>query len=293
MINFLRYRFLCGAISLSVAIAAIAGYFYLGGFRYSVDFTGGTQVLLGFESPVSSEQIKGILEKEGYIGLTTREFSKNEVLVRVQEFSNDVKGIGDRICGIVEKEIPGNKATILATDGVGSGVGAALRTQSTKAIVIALLLMLLYISIRFQFAFAFGAVVAIFHDAIAILAIFLFFHKEISSDIIAAILALLGYSINDTIVIFSRIRENMKSMRGASIYDIVNTSINQTLRRTVLTSLSTALAVAALLFFGGEALRDFSLALLIGIIVGTYSSIYIASAVMLMFYRGKKEIVAS
>lgn len=289
MINFLRYRFICGFSSVLVMVACIVGYFYLGGFRYSVDFTGGTQVLLGFEKKVSSEEVKTVLEKAGFGSVALREFSEKELLVRVQEFANDAKGVGERIKGVIEKEIPENQVTILSTDGVGAGVGAELRTQSTKAIIIGLLLMLLYIAIRFQFAFAVGAVVAIFHDALAILAVFLFFNKEISIDVIGAILAMLGYSINDTIVIFARIRENMKLMHNASLTDIVNTSINQTLRRTILTSFSTALTVIALLLFGGETLRDLSLALLIGIVVGTYSSIYIASAVMLLLYKDNKK----
>jgi len=148
-------------------------------------------------------------------------------------------------------------------------------------------------SIRFQFAFAVGAVIALLHDAVAVLAVFLFFNREISIDVIGAILAMLGYSVNDTIVIFSRIRENMKNVRDVSIYDIINLSINQTLSRTILTSLATALTVASLLIFGGEALKDLALSLLIGIIVGTYSSIYIASAVMMLLHKdGKKKIIS-
>jgi preprotein translocase SecF subunit len=140
---------------------------------------------------------------------------------------------------------------------------------------------------RFKFAFAAGTVVALLHDAIAILACFLFLDKDISLNMIGAILTVLGYSINDTVVIFTRIRNNLKHSSGQSMHDVVNMSINQTLRRTLLTSFATTLVVASLFIFGGEVLRDLSLALLVGIIVGTYSSIYIASPVMMMLNKAK------
>ena len=177
----------------------------------------------------------------------------------------------------------------MQADSVGPGVGATLRHDSFKAIAIALLLMLLYIAIRFKFAFAVGAVVALFHDAFVILAFFLLTNKEISVDVIGAILAVLGYSVNDTIVIFNQIRENMKKLKGMPIDKIVNISISQTLRRTLLTSFATALVVISLLAVGGEALRNLSIALLLGIVFGTYSSIYIASPVMLLLYKDEKN----
>src|SRR3972149_3875764 len=158
MINFLKYRYICGGLSLFAVVATIVGYFVMGGFQYSVDFTGGTQVLLKFKDPVSSTQVKEILEKQGIQGLVMREFSPTEVLVRVKEFSNDTRGFSEQVRGFVEKGLAGNVVTILSTDSVGAGVGAALRTKSTWAILLALLLMLLYIGIRFQIAFAAGAV---------------------------------------------------------------------------------------------------------------------------------------
>ncbi len=156
--------------------------------------------------------------------------------------------------------------------------------------MLGLILMLMYIAWRFwSFAYASGAIVALFHDAIVILLFFLLFDKEISMNVIGAIMAVLGYSVNDTIVIFSRIRENLKSMRGVSTDQVVNISLNQTLRRTILTSASTGLVVMALILLGGEALRDLSLALFIGIVFGTYSSIYIASPVMLLLYNKEQK----
>jgi preprotein translocase subunit SecF len=295
MINFLKYRLYCGIFSALFLLASLGVYIYKWQTRgytfvYSVDFTGGTQVLLKFEKPVSICHLKDILEKNGWKNPVTREFSApEEVLIRVSEFSNDAKGLAERMRGVIQTEIPDNPVSILQSEGVGPGVGQSLRWNFFWAVLIALIAILMYIAIRFwSFSFAVGAIVALIHDPLAILGIFLMFDREISINVIGVILAVIGYSINDTIVIFSRIRDNLNKMRGASLYEIVNVSLNKTLRRSVLTSLATALTVCSMLFFGGEALRDFSLALLVGIIIGTYSSIYIASPVMMLLYKEGK-----
>lgn len=295
MINFLKYRFVYGMFSLMFLLASLGVYIYKWQTRgytfvYSVDFTGGTQVLLKFQRPVNVCELKDILENNGWKNPITREFSApEEVLVRVSEFSNDPKGLAERMRQAIEAKMPDNQVTILQNEAVGPGVGQALRWNFFWAVLIALIAILIYIAIRFwSFAFAAGAIVALIHDPVAILGVFLMFDREISINVIGVILAVIGYSINDTIVIFSRIRDNLVKMKGASLYEIVNTSINKTLRRSVLTSLATALTVLAMLIFGGEALRDFSLALLIGIVFGTYSSIYIASPVMMWLYKEGK-----
>lgn len=285
MIDFLRYKYVCALFSLIIFITTIGAYFYRGGFNYSVDFTGGTQVLLKFTNSVGVEEVKEVLKHQGYKGVDVREFSKNELLIRVQEFISDIKGVAEKIRSTLQQKFVNNDITILQTDSVGAGIGSNLRADSIKAIIIALLLMLVYIGFRFKFAFALGAVVALFHDAIVILAFFLITNKEISIDVIGAILTILGYSVNDTIVIFNQIRQNLKKMKDVSLDKIVNISINQTLRRTILTSFATTLVVASLIAVGGESLRSLSLALLIGIVFGTYSSIYMASPVMLLFYK--------
>lgn len=292
MIDFLKYRFVCGLFSLAMFATFVGVYTYKRAktgqaFTYSVEFTGGTQVLLEFDKPVKSSQIVEILENNGWPGAITREFGPKEILVRVKDFSNDVTGLGEKIRSTVEKSLD-TPVKVLQIDSIGQGVGQTLAWNSAKAIAIGLILMLLYIGYRFwSFAYGLGAVVALFHDAIAILLFFLLFNKEISANVISAILAVLGYSINDTIVIFTQIRENIKAMPNLPISQVVNISLNQTLRRTILTSVSTALIVLSLIILGGEALRDLSTALLIGIIFGTYSSIYIASPVMLMFNKNQ------
>lgn len=291
MIDFLKYRWLMGVYSIVILVSFIGvslykHYHYGSAFSYSVEFTGGTQVLLKFEKDVSPNAVRDIIHANGWAGAITRDFSSTEILVRVKEFSNDSQGLANRIRETVQQAIPDNQVTILQSEAVGPGIGKTLRSQSIKAIIIALIAMLAYIALRFwSFAFAVGAVVALFHDAIVMLAAFLFLDREISINVIGAILAVLGYSINDTIVIFAQIRENIKKMGSVALSEVVNISLNQTFRRTLLTSFSTALTVGSMFFLGGEALRDFSLALLIGIIFGTYSSIYIASPVMMLLYR--------
>lgn len=293
MINFLKYRKLTALSSLAliVAFGGVAVYRQQtrgSVYTYSVDFTGGTQVLFAFDETVDSAQIKQIIADNGWANSSTREFGKNEIMVRVSEFEGDTLGLGERMKAAIQQALPGNTVRILQTESVGAGVGADLRGKSARAIFVAMILMLLYIATRFwSFAFAAGAIIALVHDAIVMLAIFLFLDREISINFIAAILTVLGYSINDTIVIFSQIREFMRKRKDVPLAETVNESLNYTLRRTMLTSISTGLPVLVMLIFGGEALQDFSLALLIGVIFGTYSSIYIASPIMMLLQPKK------
>lgn len=288
MIDFLRVRYFTAAFSLLMFFSFIGLMVYRYQqrgqvFSYSIDFTGGTQVLLKFDKPVKASDVCCIIENAGWQGAETREFAQDEVLVRVKEFVNDAKGLSERMREALLTQMSDYQITIEQSDAVGSGVGETLRMKSWYAVLVALIAMLIYIAFTFwSWAYAAGAIIALFHDASVILFMFALFDFEISINVIGAILAVLGYSINDTIVIFSQIRENSATMGGSSLYNIVNVSLNQTLRRTILTSLSTAIPVCIMYFFGGEALKDFSFALLIGIIFGTYSSIYIASPIMML-----------
>ncbi len=292
MIDFLKLRWVAFITSFVIIGGFFGTYIYRehvgeSPLKFSVDFTGGTVVRFDFDKPVAANEIRKILDKSGWPGSTIREFtSDNSVLVRVQAFESDSMGLALRMKNAISEALPDVGITITQSESVGQTIGASLRKDSIWAVLLALIAMLIYIILRFRsLGFALGAVVALFHDAIAILAVFMFFGLEISVNVIMAILAILGYSINDTIVIFTQIRKNLTSMRSASMYEIVNTSINQMLRRTLLTSLSTGLTVTALLVLGGETLRNLSIALLIGIIFGTYSSIYIASSVMMLIYK--------
>ncbi len=293
MINFLKYRGITALTSvlLIVAFGVVAAYRYQtrgSVFTYSVDFTGGTQVLFKFDTPVDNALVRNIIAEKGWSNPSARPFGENEVLVRVKEYESDATGLGQRMQTTLQAAFPDNTVTMIQTESVGSGIGAGLRGKSIRAVLMVLLLMLLYIGLRFwSFAFATGAVVALIHDGIIVLAIFLFLDREISNNFIAAVLTVLGYSINDTIIIFSQIREFLRKRTNETLDEIVNKSLNYTLRRTLLTSFATGLPVTVMLIFGGEALRDFSLALLVGIFFGTTSSIYVASPIMMLLYPEK------
>lgn len=295
MIDFLKARTITAVFSLALIGVFIAtGVYRLKTrgevFSYSIDFTGGAQVLLRFAQPVSDGQIKDALGNSGWTGTSVRSFSDNEILVRLKEYSNNVTGLDARIVAALHETMPENAVVVLQSESVGPGVGSMLRWNSFYAIIWALLALLFYIAFRFwSYAFAVGAVVALAHDALIILGIFLILDREISLNVIAAILAVLGYSINDTIVIFSQIRDGLRVRSHETLEYIVNSSLNKTLKRTILTSISTALPAATMLLIGGEALFDFSLALLVGIVFGTYSSIYIASPVMMLLYSKNEK----
>lgn len=291
MINFIKYQRYAALFSLIMLVGFSGFAFYkyrtVGHvFTYSVDFTGGTQVLLKFDKPTSAQELQQILDNNGWTGAITRDFSPEEVMIRVKEFSSDSQGLAERMRQTIITAKPDSDVVILESMAVGPGVGETLRWKSVYTVLIALIVLLGYIMLRFfSFGYALGAVVALFHDAVIMLAAFALFNREISVDVIAAILAVLGYSINDTIVIFSKIRENLKEHTGMPLSQVVNLTLNQTMRRTLLTSISTGLCVLSMLILGGPALFNFSFALLIGIIFGTYSSIYIASPVMMLVNR--------
>ncbi|MBA3953844.1 protein translocase subunit SecF [Candidatus Dependentiae bacterium] len=301
MIDFLKFRPFSAALSVLIFATFIGTYLYKYNtnpnhqtFNYSVDFVGGIQLLLKFDRPVTGEQLVHILDTKGWPGTVTRQFSSTEHLIRVKNEaskSQDVTIEAEKIRTALEVGLGSNKVIVKQTDSVGSGMGSALRAKSLYALLLSLVLMLLYIALRFwSFSYAMGAIVSLFHDALVVLTIFLLFDKEISINVVGAILVVLGYSINDTIVIFSRIRENVQRMPGTPIAQVVNLSINETLSRTLLTTFATTLVVVALLVFGGETLRDLSLALLIGIVFGIYSTIFIACPVMLMLYKDNKAV---
>lgn len=284
-IDFLKLWPISLFVSLLMITSFLGFYFYFKinnpderTFNYSVDFTGGIQLYLKLSKHTGINEIVSVLEKGGLSGSTIREFENNELLVRIKKDSLDVSKEANKVKDLIEINIPDTKVDILQIDSVGSAVGSSLRIKSIYAIVAILILISLYIALRFlSFTYAISAIISLFHDAFVILTIFLIFQKEISINVIQAILAVLGYSINDTIVIFARIRENLKLLKDHSFYDVINISITETLSRTILTTLSTLLAVLSVYILGGEVLRDLSFPLLIGILFGIYSTIFIAT----------------
>lgn len=287
MVHFSQYRIQSALLSLLLIFAGVVAYVYNGGFRYSVDFTGGTDIRMRFEKPENTAAIQKAIHDE-WQGTVYNILDADEIIIRVQDTPETTEDLDQKIQATVDAVSIDNPGTILQKNSLSSAVGESLRYSSLKAIIFALFLMLLYIAFRFQFAFAFGAVMALAHDALTVLAVFLLINREISIDVVGALLAVLGYSINDTIVIFAQIKKNLKAMKGKPLAVIVDTSINQTMRRTILTSASTAIVVGSMFLLGGESIRSLSLAILLGIIFGTYSSVFIASSIMMYFYKEEK-----
>jgi preprotein translocase subunit SecF len=287
MINFLKYRYIFYV--LSIGFLVIGGITYLTkGFQYYVDFAGGSEVRISFKQPLDISDLRKNLGKMGYKDAILQSIGRTNQSFIIQVKIDSEKNIGEKIYHELKTKYKENPVTLESVDWVGPEVGRNIKFNAIISILLSLLLILLYITIRSKYRFAAGAVAAIAHDMLIVLSAFLIMGEQISVHVMAAILTVLGYSLNDSIVIFSRIRENMKKMSETKEEKIVNVSLNQTLRRTLLTSFSTLLAVGSIFLLGGQALRGFSLAMLIGIVVGTYSSIYVASPVMLALKPSEK-----
>ena len=284
---------LLASVALIVLGFATAG---LRGLNLGIDFAGGTLVELKMPRPVDIEDVRRELRAIGMGDSTIQHYgSKNEILIRMMRSPTGIEGFQGQIIEALEVVYGQGAVELRRTEVVGPQVGAALRRQATLAIAYALVGILIYITIRFEFRFAVAAILALVHDVLITLGAFALTNKELSLPVIAAFLAIVGYSLNDTIVVFDRIRENLRLYRRESYEVIINRSINETLSRTILTSLTTLLVVLALFFLGGEVIHDFAFALLVGIIVGTYSSIFIASPLLILWQRfapSKKRLAA-
>lgn len=278
--HFLKYRYVWLAVSILYLIVGIGAYFVKGGFNYYIDFAGGTEVRISFEKAVDSAQVRQAMSKHGWRDASIQSIGNggNEFIIHVSTTTGDAAA---KIKNDLETSIINNKVTINGTQWVGPEVGSETTWNAIMAVLISILVILLYIAFRFEFRFGLGAIVALIHDILAVLVFLLLVGEPISLNILAAVLSVLGYSVHDTIVIFNRMRQNFVKLKGMPEEEIADISINQTLSRTLLTSGATSLAVLAILLWGGETLYGLSLVMLIGIIVGTYSSIYIASPVML------------
>ncbi len=271
-----RWAALLSTILFLLSIISLA----VNGLNWGLDFTGGTQVQLSFPQEANLNQIRDNLEKSGFKEAVVISYgTSKDVLVTISAKKGDKELNKDAVVQQVTQALP--NAKVEQVDYIGPQVGQELATKGALAIVIALLGTMLYIGLRFEFRFAIGSTVALIHDPILILGVFSFFHYEFNLIALAAVLTVIGYSLNDTIVIFDRVRENFRKLRKSSPVDVMNQSINQTLSRTIMTSALTLIVVLALFFLGGSMLHGFALALIIGIVVGTYSSIYVAGSLSL------------
>ncbi|MCH7768605.1 MAG: protein translocase subunit SecF [Nitrospinae bacterium] len=284
------------AISAS-AVLIVIGLLTAGirGLNYGIDFAGGTLVELRMPRDVDIEDVRRELRGIGMGDSTIQHYgSKDEILIRMMRSPKRIEGLQGEIIKALEVVYGQGKIELRRTEVVGPQVGAALRKQAALAMAYALIGILIYITIRFEFRFAVAAILALVHDVLITLGAFAVTNKELSLPVIAAFLTIVGYSLNDTIVVFDRIRENLKLFRRESYEAVFNRSINETLSRTILTSFTTMLVVLALFFLGGEVIHDFAFALLVGIVVGTYSSIFVASPILVFWQRlmpSKKRLV--
>ena len=279
-IDFISKQKITGFLSIALIVAGIASLIMKGGPLLSIDFTGGTVAQVKFEKPVELGQLRETLSDYGFKGAEIVEFgSPDEVLIKTQ-FSGSSSEISEKLTLAL-----GNSFTLRRVESVGPKIGKELQTDALKAIGLALLLILIYITFRFDRYYALGSVMALIHDVLITLGVFSLLDYEINLSIIAAFLTIVGYSLNDTIVVFDRIRENIPKFMKKTLNDVVNISLNETLNRTVITSLTTMMVVVILFLWGGKVINLFAFALIIGVFVGTYSSLFVASPVMVYFEK--------
>jgi preprotein translocase subunit SecF len=289
-VDWLSKRTLFFAISMALLLVGMGALVYHKGFRYGVDFRGGTILRVQFTEPVTADALRSTLPPSTEI--MELKSGKNEMQIQVEEEAGaDASRGREVIDAALNKEFKG-KFTIVAVESVGPKVGERFREQAVQATLYALAGMLLYIAFRFEWVFGAAAVFAVFHDTLITLGFFSLFDYEINLTVIAALLTLVGYSVNDTIVIFDRVRENMKTRRRDDLVNIFNDSINQTMGRTILTSGLTFLTVLALFIFGGDIINNFAFAMVIGIIVGSYSTIAVASPLVLIYMKWRGKLAA-
>jgi preprotein translocase subunit SecF len=278
-----RYSFALSGLLVLLGIIALI-QIGRGGGNLGIDFAGGTAVQLKFEKPVSIEKARETLLKSGLAEVELQEFtSDNKLLVRVKAKTTIEEKVAEKVLEAFRKNFPDNPFVVDASTEIGPTIGQKLQKDALIAIGISMLGIILYVAARFEFRFGIAAAIATFHDVFAVLGIFYFLDKEITLLIVTALLTLAGYSLTDTVVVFDRIRENLKLRHRDPLDVIINKAVNQVLSRTVVVSLTVILVLIPLTLFGGEVLHDFSLALLMGVIVGTYSSVFVASPLLILW----------
>ncbi|MBP9960983.1 protein translocase subunit SecF [Pseudomonas sp. FFUP_PS_473] len=287
-INFMGVRNVAFAVTMLLTVLAFFSWFHKG-LNFGLDFTGGTLIELTYEKPADLGKVREELVKAGFGDAVVQSFgATTDLLVRMP---GDDPQLGNRVAEALRKVSGDNPAVVKRVEFVGPQVGEELRDQGGLGMLLALGGIMIYLAFRFQWKFAVGAIVSLIHDVVVTLGILSFFQITFDLTVLAAVLAIIGYSLNDTIVVFDRVRENFRVLRKASLIENINISTTQTLLRTVATSVSTLLAIAALLFFGGDNLFGFSIALFIGVLAGTYSSIYIANVVLIWLNLSSEDLI--
>ena len=297
-INFMGVRNVAFAITMLLTVLALFSWFHKG-LNFGLDFTSGTSVRLNFSESVVIQDVNDILSANGYENAVIVQFGTDRdirVLLPVDEGiaeanqAQQALAVGETIAELMRQNTSSD-VLLIGSDFVSAKVGDELAEQGGLGMLVALGIIMVYIALRFQFKFSVGAVVALAHDLIITLGIFSLFQLEFNLNTLAAMLAIIGYSLNDTIVVSDRIRENFRRMRKGTPEEMVNVSLNQTLGRTLITSFTTLLVLVSILLIGGEATQGFAIALIIGVVIGTYSSIYIASNIIIMMNVTREDLM--
>ena len=289
-IDFLGKKYIAFIVSGILSVIGVIAIVQIatGRANLGIDFAGGTAIQFKLVKPVALHNVRVAIESSGLKDFDLQDLpSENKILIRVKKADIKLGLISETIENILKEKMPDNKYVVDSTTEIGPKVGGRLRADAAKAVGVAILGILIYVAFRFQFKFGVGATIATFHDVLAVLGLFFIMGREINLILITALLTVAGYSLTDTVVVFDRIRENLKTRQRESVEAVMNMSINEVLSRTIITSMTVLLTSLALFFFGGEVLHDFSLAMIMGVIIGTYSSIFVASPVVLL-WGGKR-----
>ena len=279
-----RIAFIASVLITVIAVGALA----FKGLNLGLDFTGGTLVEVRYQQAPELDELRGQLENAGFEDVQVQTFgATNDILVRLQQtFDNEV---GQQVVDILNTDA--NQVQLVRAEFVGAQVGDQLRDQSGLGMLLALAVVMVYVAFRFQYKFAFGALVALGHDVVIVLGIFALLGLDFDLTVLAAVLAVIGYSLNDTIIVYDRIRENIRRSQIDDMPQIFNEAINQTLARTMATSGTTLLVLLALFFLGGDMIHNFSIALILGIVAGTFSSVYVSAALLLVVKLERKDLI--
>jgi preprotein translocase subunit SecF len=275
-------------LGLLAVVGILAGWANLG-----IDFAGGTAVQLKFDKPLGIEEARKALQTHGLGDAELQEFPQDQkILIRVKTETTIEDEISKQIIEAFQTEFPNHGFVVDSSSSIGPTIGKKLQEDALIAIVLSLMGIMFYVAVRFEFRFGVAAAIATFHDVLAVLGIYFLLNKEITLLVVTALLTLAGYSLTDTVVVFDRIRENLRRRRRETVSDIINSGINQVLSRTLVTTLTVVLVLVPLTLWGGEVLHDFSLALLLGVLVGTYSSIFVASPLLLLWPGAEGKLLS-
>ncbi|MFA5975854.1 MAG: protein translocase subunit SecF [Elusimicrobiota bacterium] len=295
-IDFIGKRYYAFAFSAVLLLSGIVSLVVKGGPKLGIDFTGGTLVQLGFQTVVPMSELRVALAQKGYPDAELQDFqTEKSVIIRVPKSEKSATVLGEELTEAVRSQFVGSAPIVQRAESVGPAVGRALTNQALSAIIWATILIIIYVGFRFRSTlWGVCSIAALLHDVLSVVGIFSIMNKEISVTVVAGILTLAGYSMNDTIVIYDRMRENIRLSKKETLAEIINRSVNETLSRTIMTSMTVAITVLVLFLFGGSVIHDFAFALLWGVFVGSYSSIFVAAPIIYEWQarRDRKRAVA-